>query len=311
MTNYYNLLLEFSFEEILNVPVASPDTCLDSRWIQDEGGDYFKIWCPPELVCTDLEGTKYHQKSIAGLVPYLDFIDYFLYQKQTDLTEYYALQGYSENTEDLISYQLDRINLIEFYEKQILFEADYFMDSAPIGKWMDQGGFLLSDGHHRQAYLLRKGYSLLPLRISKVDYQKWCNWPKEAVSSSCQRILLPQMSDCFWESRRLFFSYQSLLERYFREDGKWDVLVESETFGGYFGRRFFDIDVKSLIFSSQNELNNLNEVLRSYFKEGKYIIFVVGEKEEQQKRMINKLGKSYEEQYEVVQVPYFFEPEKE
>lgn len=317
MTNFYNLLLEFRFDELIYVPVTPLGDCKDNRWIQDDGEKFFKIWCPPELVCTDLEGTKYHQKSIAGLIPYLDFMDCYLYRKKTDLTEYYDLQGYQEGTEEFLRYRLDRMKLIDFYEKQFLFEPKYFMDCAPIGQWMKEGGFLLLDGHHRQTYLLRKGYCLLPLRISKEDYQQWSDWSKEVLPENHQstpkkyRVLLPQMGDRFWESRGLFITFQKLLEQYFREELTFHCLMESDSFGGYFGKQLAPLGVKSVSISTSKDLEEKKKIIYNLFKGEGRILIVVGEEEVEKATMIEEFSKNFDKQVEMIWVPAFTGPEKE
>lgn len=52
-------------------------------------------------------------------------------------------------------------------------DPDFFVRSAPEACWNPKGYFNLTGGKHRVTYLISKGHFLIPIRVSKEDYEKF------------------------------------------------------------------------------------------------------------------------------------------
>jgi hypothetical protein len=55
---------------------------------------------------------------------------------------------------------------------------DFFIASAPDAVWNVKGYFNFQGGHHRTSFLQEKGHVLLPMKISKKEFEHWCNIEK-------------------------------------------------------------------------------------------------------------------------------------
>lgn len=107
----------------------------------------------------------------------------------------------------------------------------FFIDYPAVGKWNDKGYFNLIDGHHRISFLYERGFRIVPVQVTEIDYRKWAN---KDMANRVRDIILN-------ENRTEF--YQPILNPYFmslhphREDvnkSRLQMLLE------YFGIKRFN-----------------------------------------------------------------------
>ena len=151
-TYFYNALLQYQFDQLKGIP------CLEEEWMNTDNssviirteGESVVLWCPAELVKVGSIGSKYHDKSISVLYPYLDFFKKRLGMIKRESEEYFEMQGYKDKRE---LYLLDREELVRFYERNFYLQRDYFIDSAPLVSWIPKLGFSLLDGQIGRAHV--------------------------------------------------------------------------------------------------------------------------------------------------------------
>lgn len=79
----------------------------------------------------------------------------------------------------------------------------FFIEHPAVAKWNKRGYFNLLDGHHRTAFLYFSGMTKIPVQITALDYEIWCN-----------RDAAHEVHDMILEQQRTEF-YQPILNPYF------------------------------------------------------------------------------------------------
>jgi len=107
---------------------------------------------------------------IKNLSEFFDFIFLHIGDCSDYLMTYSGLSGRS-----IKEYVKDRQRVIKLWEEEIEKGTGYFVDAAAEVIWNDKGYFNLIDGLHRSFYLYYKGFTKIPVKMSKEDYDKYYN----------------------------------------------------------------------------------------------------------------------------------------
>lgn len=165
------------------------------------------ILCPVQLIYTGMPYSKniwqirdidiykknvlmYADRSIVLDKLYSSFFDYMMTGKEDCDVYIETFARMSNKNKD--DYFRDRIELFELYEKEYENNINFFMETASAAEWNARGYFNLGDGHHRADYLYKKGHYLIPIVVSKQDYELYVNAEKE---TELQKYLTEQGID--------------------------------------------------------------------------------------------------------------------
>lgn len=80
----------------------------------------------------------------------------------------------------------NRTLIFEEMSNSFLIDREFFVRSAPKVEWNKQGYFNLNSGKHRTTFLISKGVTSIPVRMSKKDYECWVN--KDCAELSFNKI---------------------------------------------------------------------------------------------------------------------------
>lgn len=188
----YNSILIGDFESINAVPYY--DSLIQSfrkKWdniICEETRNFLIVRVMADIVYTNpreaVKGREnlmqYADMPLIAYRPYNEMFTYYWGGVQDgDITEY--LNDYGVNsctythtfTDNKII--LQREQLYELWNEHFQNGIDFFISSAPLAKWNQNGYFNLLEGQHRTLFLLKKGVYYLPIRITRADWDKWRN----------------------------------------------------------------------------------------------------------------------------------------
>lgn len=151
-----------------------------SNILQDDK-DMLTCWVEKEYIHSSIKKGQevldyYLERNIACLIPYVILFQYIMgiekYPKE-------YLEIYRPN--DIIKQKellKDRNVLWNVYEENMNRNPSYYIQAPATAAWNRDGHFNIDDGHHRVIYLMLKGWYEFPLRISKLDYEKFMEFRK-------------------------------------------------------------------------------------------------------------------------------------
>lgn len=120
---------------------------------------------------------EYANVPIPGMKPYVQLFRY-ISGMGGDYNLFLRLLKKFQNTfddytdEEFIG---DRIELYKEFQKQLNFGITQFVSAAPDCRWNPKGFFNLCDGMTRTTFLYCKGFQYVPVKMSKKDFEHWCN----------------------------------------------------------------------------------------------------------------------------------------
>lgn len=128
---------------------------------------------------------EYEDKSILANHPCKILFDYL--DMDTDSVDIYFNSRKNDITVEEFKKELSaREQLYRVFKCEHNKGMDFFIESAPPAVWNPKNYWNLVGGHHRTLYLLHEGHSLLPIKVTKDDFIKWCN--KEVYERLCRYI---------------------------------------------------------------------------------------------------------------------------
>lgn len=201
LTHQYNDFLQgsMSIKEVIVQNYHSyllPDLGFYNGIIR-ESEEFLTVWCGIEILFSESmelwEGDKskiqikleYEDKSILANHPYRSLFDYF--DMQTNCVDTYFSCNQEHLSEDATKKRLDeREKLFHIFKNEHNKGMDFFTEGAPAAVWNPKHYWNLVGGHHRTLYLLHEKHSLIPVKVTKEDFLKWCNKP--AYEKLCEFI---------------------------------------------------------------------------------------------------------------------------
>ena len=98
--------------------------------------------------------------------------DFYLY-----CGEWLHKNGLSTEEKPFSGFQDSRAGIFQNMEKLAETNRDFFLQHAPAAINGEGRFYLTSSGRNRVAFQLAKGCKYIPLRLTKEDYEKWCDLP--------------------------------------------------------------------------------------------------------------------------------------
>lgn len=158
---------------------------LESVAYEDKLKDEIIVWTRPELLYSERldlwRGDKSKVHSIdddqdINVAAYLPFIQLnkHLEGELDDCPLNWESFGRELTCEEKHKELIERETLLRVFENEYSRGMDFFVAGAPLAIWNDNR-WNLHGGHHRTVFLVYKGHRMLPIRVSRVDYEKWVN----------------------------------------------------------------------------------------------------------------------------------------
>lgn len=301
-----------------------PDLHMDNAIVR-EGEDTIIILCGIEILFSESmelwQGDKskvhikleYEDRSILANHPCKILFD-FLDMDTGSVAIYFSSKKNSITDEEAKIELSAREELYRIFKREHNKGMDFFIEGAPLAVWNPKNYWNLVGGHHRTLYLLHERHNLLPIKVSKNDFIKWCN--KEVYEMVCNYILdndikalyapLPHPGFINFPSRyenngvtKLEKTIGFLVDKNVSVMSSLDCLEDE----GYFARNMNRIGVLESVFASDNEeqlqlaelcncLLYRNEVILRNIKYGECQYDIVFGKEEEKEQLL-KLCKRY------------------
>ena len=191
----YNQILLGNIEEINEIPyyetlICDSSNSKDVKSVWSENEKYLTVKVMADIVYTSAK-EELELIGRADFLPMADMPLMMLRQFQNMFEYFWGGAEFGNLQEYLSDYGVNSCNYTNSYtDEQIILQRaqlyelwnehfseglEFFVLSAPLAKWNDNGYFNLTDGHHRLIFLLKKGLHYLPIRISRQDWDKWRN----------------------------------------------------------------------------------------------------------------------------------------
>ena len=223
-------------------------------------GDVMAVWVPYNLIYVlDRKGWKGDlsnvfvsdaicDRCIATFSEYVSFFS-FLEQGIGSVEQYVDLLRFNKTVHpSAVEEKLEERNkLFRFYKNHFNRGMDFFISSAPLVSWNNNGYFNLLDGHHRTIFLYSQNLTYLPVKMSEEDFLRWSNRKKlRAVTDYIRKfdiveIAAPVEHPAFIN---LPVKYDgtgkavlaSIVEFLFDHSAEGKSVLDVSGYGGYFAR---------------------------------------------------------------------------
>ncbi len=192
-------------------------------------------------------------------------------------------------------------------------DKDFFFRNVATAEWnCDKKYFNLTSGKHRCMFLVSKGYRFLPLKISKEDYDTFCNIIQyEKLKNLLEEKDMDSMEDMInhpyfykFTGTGMAYMYRAMhkLTNYFAKEiytreqrVDFEKLSIKDNFICHrcFGRHFAKMGAKVYreeLSECEIQINELEQVTINKFKPSETNVYFVSDKEEAME-ILNKLGK--------------------
>ncbi|MBF8775879.1 hypothetical protein [Pseudomonas fulva] len=231
MAKVFNAVLD----EQLSLPVEVPavkgllqPVFKDDALISTEG-DQVLAWIPAALVCARRDGNGLFKDSpVFTLFPYLELFRWF--DGETDAAPHHYIDLYCRPAADQFGIaQTDawvgnvlrsRRQVYERMRQTESIDPLFFVNHAVSADWNEhQGHFNMDSGKHRAAFLIHRKRSLVPLRLSITDYERYLNQP--ALQRVVECLEHEQAADLPYPVHHPYF----LRAPYRAESACWEALL--------------------------------------------------------------------------------------
>lgn len=145
-----------------------------------------RTWCPVELLFNYKETNDYPGLNMPLFFPMVELYRFFL--GDSSITEEEAVSNFiiyccewlnknkSEMTESQKeSFVESRISVFQEMQKMAEVDIDFFRRNCPQVNLEAGRFYLASSGRNRVSFLIAKGFKYVPVKMSKKDYDEWCN----------------------------------------------------------------------------------------------------------------------------------------
>lgn len=208
---------------------------------------------------------EYANVPIPGMKPYVQLFkyisgvggDYKLFLK--------LLKKFQNTFDDYTDEEFigDRVELYKEFQKQLNFGMTQFINAAPECRWNARGFFNLCDGMTRTTFLYSKGFQYVPVKMSKEDFEHWCNFVEfEEIKNYLHdiqhkiryRIEHPGFMGIPIEYETTNISEVSLLQEYFgKKKMEKKSFLEYSPFGGEIARYFSRMGAQVVVCADKQE----------------------------------------------------------
>lgn len=188
MIEKYNAVLSGKAEGICLEEYSNfINPCLnENEWIVKQDAEYVWGYLNEEILFSEsYENWKGDKTKLTGITEtydrnivlrkwYIALFDY-LAGKDIDVERYFEAYAQTITEEAKKKLIRDRQHLFEIYNFEFNRGMSFFVDTAPLVEWNSRGYFNLVGGHHRTIFLFTKGLKFYPVKMTKEDFNKWCN----------------------------------------------------------------------------------------------------------------------------------------
>lgn len=197
----YSQIDEDSFADILPIPAVYEENIFEKRdyAVVQEAGEEVVARIPWQSVFTNRKkenSSIWSSVNVAQLIPHIAFFSYLLGNAEEGAKEYLDFcEKAARRQEGIEITERWKENVIRnrktvFQQMNLAYELEpaFFVENAPTAEWNAQAHcFNLKSGKHRAAFLIAKGNKYIPLRLSKDDYNLYCN-VKDDIVDEGERI---------------------------------------------------------------------------------------------------------------------------
>lgn len=177
----YNYMISGDYE-VMRVPYVSecvfaPESA-NWRIAKILSNGEFIVWVSKEMIRTTLrEPEPYRDIFIDDFIPYKKLFSFLSGHVDVDISEYVRLYGkvpYLPESNEAYDYVIEKRKcLYSFFESRYC-EGDmqYFEVASPKVVWNEKGYFNLCEGQHRCVYLISKGMTAVPVRMTEENIEQ-------------------------------------------------------------------------------------------------------------------------------------------
>lgn len=218
------------------------------------------------------------------------------YDGAADCEEYF--KGFKIERSEIEKKEIlnERQKLFQLYKMEYNRGLDFFIETAPLVEWNENGYFNLIGGHHRTVFLLEQGLRSYPVKMTKTDFQKWCNYEKleffetfmdDDDSFLNMPIPHPAYSNYIFKRENTKITLLDKVLNFFEpiDTTQMSVLDVSQV-DGYFARIFSRLKVKEVVCYE----TDFYERVKSLFE----LLYV------QNVKMINEFHSIKDKQYDII-----------
>lgn len=191
--NDWEKMISKAFDDLseLKVPAEPIATVTEHKSIElidhatvEKTAEERVVYCPTEIVFTT-EGitSKWAGYPIMLLYPHLNFWKWLENVPFSSPKPYMNYCIEAAEKKGLLTTKSWKRNVLEnridvYRHMNYAYERDYsfFIRNAPYATWNEKGYFNIVSGKHRMSFLAAKGKSVLPIKISNDDFEKWLNF---------------------------------------------------------------------------------------------------------------------------------------
>lgn len=286
---YDDILWVPHFKECLNT-IFSLEDCI---WHQTE--NMVIAWCHVSLLygpdyeetlnCANrFQGKKVWPEYNLPLVAQRTFLGLMEFFEHTgNECEYYiesklSCRGENEKLISKTELLQDRWRGFQKYAFEFQRSRDFFASSALIVRWNKRGYFNVIDGNHRSAFLIQHGFSYLPIKLTRQEYNDWINEPalnlikKNFLDTQEMETVTPIPHPAFYKipSQREFEShtlYAELMNYLYNVNLSKTSTLEIGSYQGYFSRHMLRRGIESCVYITSKDTErekaaNWNKLLR-------------------------------------------------
>lgn len=184
----YELLIERKqYKSLLNIP-ATKNILIKfrNRLIISDDEDTIKVWCPVELIFNYKSSNDYPGLNMPLFFPLVELYRFLLgqegeYHKNAIenfivyCSEWLRINNKELDDSQLNSFLESRISVFQEMQKMTEIDNDFFKSNCPLVEYENEKFYISSSGRNRVSFLIAKGYKYVPVRMNRLDYEKWCN----------------------------------------------------------------------------------------------------------------------------------------
>lgn len=248
--------------------------------IIESRGKQIVAWIPIEMLYSNIKRRdRYDSKVWENLKEELDiplvsvdietqFFEYIINHKGTCdqyLDVYSKMYGI-----DAKSKLKERRKILQVWDQELARGVGYFCDAAVKGTWNSTGYFNVLDGTHRCFYMLYRGFSMIPMLISKEDYAKYYN-EKNIKDKKLELHELalphPSMFRNMLEHKDRSFLWVRIIQFFWKKIKMYHSFLDLEDKDGYWALAFKRCGVEKITCYKMKNATNLENVMKLLYAE--------------------------------------------
>lgn len=277
LRNKYNEFLSERYEKLKGIPCYYIEDTFEmafNRCVIDDSNSRIRLMVPAELLFSSLKSSdekfaKYNNLPLPMVQPYNELFD-FLSGAKFDCNEYMEKVGLcaqiydkTVNIDNVISH---RISLYVKFTNEINRGMQFFYDSSAKVSWNSRGYFNIIDGHHRVFFLFHRKIYLIPISVTRNDFDKIMNIGKAKElyiflkKKNIYKLPAPIEHPLFvgfptereFGENKIIIGIEKLIQKNVYKDKK---ILDISNYTSYFARNMARLEVRSVVAYEQNEQN--------------------------------------------------------